>query len=89
MSHTHRSHVSLSLLTHTICLSTARHASDRCCRIVFDCIFDRLGHHVKNVVHDRGTQLEIVMRLDALFVTVSQYLYCSGLQTDKQASYPT
>ena len=30
-------------------------------------LLDRLWHHVKNVVHNRGTQLEIIMRLDTLF----------------------
>jgi len=27
---------------------------------------DALGHHVEDVVHDRGAQFEVVVRLDAL-----------------------
>jgi hypothetical protein len=29
-------------------------------------LFDRLGHHVQNIVHNSGAQLEIEMRLHAL-----------------------
>lgn len=29
-------------------------------------LLDRLRHHVKNIVHDRGTELEIVVRLNTL-----------------------
>lgn len=29
-------------------------------------LLDRLGHHVKDIVHDSGAEFEIEMRLDAL-----------------------
>ena len=29
-------------------------------------LLDRLRHHVQNIVHDRGTELKIVVRLDTL-----------------------
>lgn len=29
-------------------------------------LLDRLGHHVKNIVHDCSTELQIVVRLDTL-----------------------
>lgn len=27
---------------------------------------DRLGHHIDNVVHDSGSQLKVILRLDTL-----------------------
>jgi hypothetical protein len=29
-------------------------------------LLDRLGHHVQDVVHHRGTQLQVVVRFDTL-----------------------
>jgi len=34
-----------------------------CLRLV---LLDRLGHHVKNIVHDSSAQFEVVVRLDTL-----------------------
>ena len=45
-------------------------ATPRLGQVLKDCLglvlLDRLGHHVKDVVHDGGTELEIVVRLNAL-----------------------
>ena len=54
-------------------------------------LFDRLRHHVQNVMHDSGAELQIVVRLDSLFSHgLGDTLAVSAFElTRKQIAKPT